>query len=200
MIRGIKKITGILIMLFVLSACADDNDIDIIDEDRGTFQVTISGDVNMELEGMAIFSQYVDDVDQPEEFFFTLFLEAATETEGTGIWFARGGELPVEDTYQVHDMVEEDMDDFVDWVFKTDHFKAWSFNYVMGFQTIEITDLFFSEDGSITFGNVNMESVEGTFEFSAKGYLIEEPEHEIEIQLNGEFNAIPGEVPIIIDF
>ena len=74
MIRGIKKITGILIMLFVLSACADDNDIDIIIEDRGTFQVTISGDVNKELEGIAIFSQYVDDINQPEEFFSHCFL------------------------------------------------------------------------------------------------------------------------------
>ena len=79
-------------------------------------------------------------------------------------------------------------------------FLAWSFNYAVGFQPIEIRELFFSEDGSITFGIITMESVEGTFEFSATGYLIEEPEHEKEIQIIGEFNAIPGEVPIMTDF
>ncbi len=200
MIRGIEKISGILILLFLLSACADDNDIDVIDEDLGRFQVTISGDVNEELEGNAIFSQYVDDIDQPEEFFFTVFLEAATEAEGTVIWFARGGELPEEDTYPVHDMDEGDMDDLIDWVFEIDHFLAWMFDYVFVTQTIEFTDLFFSEEGSITLEVVDMENVAGTFEFSAIGYSVEDPEQEIEVLLIGEFNAVPGEVPIIVDF
>ena len=200
MIRGIEKISGILILLFLLSACADDNDIDVIDEDLGRFQVTISGDVNEELEGNAIFSQYVDDIDQPEEFFFTVFLEAATEAEGTVIWFARGGELPEEDTYPVHDMDEGDMDDLIDWVFEIDHFLAWMFDYVFVTQTIEFTDLFFSEEGSITLEVVDMENVAGTFEFSAIGYPVEDPEQEIEVLLIGEFNAVPGEVPIIVDF
>ncbi len=187
-------------MLLVLYACEDDNDIDVIDEDLGTFQVTISGDVNEEYEGSAIFSQYVDDIDQPEEYFFTVFLETATENEGTGIWFARGGELPEEDTYPVQGMDEEDMDDLIDLVFEIDHFLAWIFDYVIVDQTIEFTDLYFSEEGSVTLEVVDMENVAGTFEFSARGFKVENPEQEIEVLLTGEFNAIPGEVPIIVDF
>jgi hypothetical protein len=182
------KYAGIAALFLTMTSCSDDSN--TIDMGPGTFKIVITGDVETEFEGFALFSEFADQING--RLFFAMSL-ISNQGENIKTWFVRSGQFPGNDTYLIELFAREDMDD-IGWVFGTDEF--------VGFFIREVEleqDLFFSDSGTITLQLTTDNTMYGDFEFVASGRprysMIGEAEPEqMDVHISGRFNAMFGEI------
>ena len=206
MIKEIWKYTGIAALLFTMSACEDDDNDIIHDIEPGTFEVTISGDVEAEFEGSAIFTEY----EHPEtgDRFFILGFGTPQDTKMLNMWLVRTGEYPGDGNFDISQFDPEDFDE-ENWLFLADEFVNISITINQVNQEFEIDEIYFSDSGTITLELTGDNTVTGEFDFSATGFLFEmdeiaenkevnenESDELLEVNFSGSFNAVSGQVQI----
>ena len=185
---GFLKFAGIAALFLTLTSCS--NDSNIIDMGPGTFEVVITGDVEAEYDGFAIFAEYADQI--TGQLFFAMSL-TSNEGENIKTWFVRSGQFPGNDTYFIEPFTREEMND-PGWLFGTEEFVSFFMREVELEQ-----DLFFSNSGTITLQLTTDNTMFGDFELVAAGYprhsmIGEDEPEEMEVHLSGRFNAIFGEI------
>ncbi len=198
MIKEIWRYVGVAVLIFTVYACNDDDNDIVHDIEPGTFQVTVSGDVEAEFEGSAMFSEY-EHMETGEQFFILGF-SSTTETEMFNMWLARTGMFPGDDTFDIQQLNFEEFEE-EEWYFQAEEFVNFSIK-----QVNQEYEMYFSESGTITLEMTGDNTVTGEFDFSATGFLFEIEngeakneefnEDELEVNFSGSFNAMPGEVPI----
>jgi hypothetical protein len=190
MFKDIGRYIVVLGLLFGVAACSkDEEEVEIVEEDAGTFTATITGDVEAELEGVAIFTEFIDPA--TENIFFVLYLEAGVQGDATHTWLSRGGERPSANTYPILELKSEDLDTPTAWIFGTGGFMVWTVT-----QSGEEIKWYLSDEGSIVIARSVEGSVSGSFELTATGFLTDEPDEELVIEITCEFNAAPGIAPL----
>jgi hypothetical protein len=198
--KHISFYAGIASLIILISSCSrDDDELIVHDMEPGTFEATITGDVESSFEGVAIYTEYMNQV--TGEFFFTIGLGSTTD-EAISLWFVRGGEYPGEGTYNIQSFERADLDD-AEWFFEPQDFVNLGVR-----QPGQEVELYFSQSGSITFEPGVENTIAGEFEFTATGSHMNQenqgeetgetdPAEEVwEIVISGTFNAAFGEVPL----
>ncbi len=148
------------------------------------FTATLSGDVDAELSGQALFANVTDD-DTGEDVFL---INLSDNESSSNIWLGMEGDRPDADTYPI---VEIDFEDFDPDVYPDGAFIGISFLDAEG-TTIYI----FSNEGNVTLDESTPNSVAGSFDFSATGFDITNPLDELDIQITGDFDARGGDIDI----
>jgi hypothetical protein len=186
---------GIAAIVILFSACSrDDEEIIVHDLEPGTFEATISGDVESVFEGVALYTEYFNQ--ETEEYFFTIGLGSTTDGEAASLWFVRSGEYPGEGTFNIQSIEREDVENS-QWFFEPQDFVNLSVR-----QPDQEVELYFSESGSITIEPNTTNTIAGEFELVATGTLMnptddtDEVPEVWEIVITGTFNAAFGEVPL----
>ncbi len=182
-----------LFLILGLASCDEDDPFDLPSDrlDYGTFRGELKGYIESGVFGQAYFSQFVDDLDNPQKYTYGIYLEAGVPGNSIHIWFVRGGDVPEEKTYQIDDLEEEDMDNLSEWIYEIENFRAWIISY---FDDKE--ELFFSDEGTITIEVTSDIHVEGEFDFVATGFESDEGNNEpkeIVVEFSGKFLARQGE-------
>jgi hypothetical protein len=200
MIRKMGLLMGISALMITMLACNDDDDVIVHDMEPGTSEFTVTGDINLAFEGVAIFAGYIHQ--ETGENFFTIAFGNQGE-EIINIWFLRSGDAPPNGTYSVQSF---SMDDVAgnDWFFDLEEFVAFSTR-----QVGQHVEFFFSENGTITLEDTGDNTFAGEFNFTATGSSINsqqtgngegEGEDEtpdiLEVQFSGKFNAVMNQVPL----
>jgi hypothetical protein len=193
---------GITAVIILFSACdRDDEEIIVHDLEPGTFEASITGDVESVFEGVAIYTEYLNQV--TGEFFFTIGLGSTTANEAISLWFIRSGEYPGDGTYNIQSIELADLDNNNEWFFEQPDFVILSVR-----QPDQEVELYFSDSGSITLEQNEANTVTGEFELTATGSLMNQTETQTEgeenneepevweIVITGTFNAAFGEVPL----
>lgn len=181
------------LMVFALTSCEEENPFDLPSDrlDYGTYRGELKGDLEADLFGAAYFSRFVDDLDNPQKFAYGIYLESGVQGNSLQLWFARGGDVPEDTTYSIEELKEEEMKDLFEWIFEIENFRAW---IIVNFDNKE--ELYFSDNGSITIEATSDVHSEGSFEFTATGYIENEengePE-EVVVEISGEFLARQGD-------
>jgi hypothetical protein len=186
---------GIAAILILFSACSrDDDEVIVHDLEPGTFEATITGDVESVFEGVAIYTEYFNQ--ETEEYFFTIGLGSTTDGEAASLWFVRSGEYPGEGTFNIQSLESADLEN-AQWFFETQNFVNLSVR-----QPDQEIELYLSDSGSITFEQNTTNTIAGEFELTATGSLMnptdetDEVPEVWEIVITGTFNAAFGEVPL----
>jgi hypothetical protein len=187
------KFFGAIALLVAFVACDRDDD-EIPDDEIGLFEATITGDITAEFEGIAVYTQYQHT--ETGELVFTLGFWAENGSHTLSVWFVRGGDFPENDTYAVHPLNVEEMEDDL-WFFDPDDFV--SFSMVQHQQNAGELEIYFSESGTITFEMAGQNILTGDFSINATGYRMNmteasEEEEELNISISASFNAAPGTV------
>ncbi len=183
---------GVAALLIAFSACdRNDNDIEPPDEDLGTFEATISGDVSASFEGTAVFAEYHDP--ETEERFFTIAFGSPLNGRALNIWFVRGGEFPGAGTFNIQQLDMEELEE--DWYFDKEEFVG--FFLFHSDDQAEPMELYFTESGSITIELTDHNSIRGDFDVTASGMSMDfeqQQQEELQIQITSTFHAAFGEV------
>ncbi len=170
-----------IIAAFFFVGCSDDDDGPTGPDGQGTFSVTISGDMSKSFSGTAIFGSGTD----PEtgESGFALILQTDMDNEQAGdiIWIVRiGATRPGTGQMPIANFDDIDDDDFNPQVlygmYAGENAWAWSTSGTM----------------SITTSSSNQFA--GSFEFSADGFTMNDPDSEKTVTIGGEFNAVGGDI------
>ena len=198
MIKKMALFMGVAALIVTMMACNDDDDVIVHDMEPGTSEVTVTGDIEFEFEGVAIYSGYSHP--QTGENFFTIAF-GNQGNEVINIWFIRSGDVPPNGTYTVQSFSMEEVVDN-DWFFEMGEFVAFSTRQVG--QNVEF---FFSQSGTISLEDTGDNTFAGEFNFTASGFAVdlqqtEEGEGEtdipdiLEVQFSGKFNALQNQVPL----
>ncbi len=155
------------------------------DPDAGFFSIEITGDVEWSFEGFALFGEVTDpDTDQD------VFILVLTDSQGEAtLSFVKGGDRPGTGEMAIGNIDFEDIDG--DFVFPTDYFLA----TLLNFAGAEFY-VFASDVGSIDITDSTPDSFAGSFSYDATGILATQPINELEINVEGNFNAIMGDVEL----
>jgi|GEM_PF-1240332 len=178
---------GIIFLLAttLFIGCEDDDDPVAPPTDEGVYSFTISGDIEGNFSGEALFSSIEDSETGETGLALWLFTDDQNVDTGDNLWFIHLGDaLPPEDTYPIGDFDDLEEDD-------PDPNQFYS--VFMGYD--DVTAIVWGESGSITVTNSTANEFNGTFSFSAEGIELETGE-EISADFEGEFNAVSG--PIVI--
>jgi hypothetical protein len=186
---------GLVILFITIFACSRDDDEEIVqDLEPGTFEATITGDVESVFEGVAIYTEYFNQ--ETEEYFFTIGLGSTTDDEAASLWFVRSGEYPGEGTFNIQSFERAELDN-AQWFFEPQDFVNLSVR-----QPGQEVEIYFSDSGSITFDQSSENTISGEFELIATGTLMDQSQNTDEapqvweIMVSGTFNAAFGEVPL----
>lgn len=150
-------------------------------EGDGTFEAQVSGLVTGSFEGAAVFGTDFD-----PETGIALWVMNLVTAEGSpqGVHFVRRGERPVDDASLGEiDEAGRLPDTRVGGIF-------------LVAEGVLIRAGFFSTRGDLRIVQSTEEVMEGTFDFSGRGYLIN-PDGSVEegdVQVSGSFDALPGDV------
>jgi len=167
--------------LFAVTACDDDDTDDLPNPDMGVATIKITGDVELEFESYSIFGQDTD----PDTGLDIFFISNVTDEDQPGdMLLATSGTQPDTGSFPIVFMNFEDG-------FPEDAFVS-SVSYQMEDGEETQTYMFQSEQGTVTFDESGSSKVSGSFEFSATGMLIPGGEMDLEVEITGTFDAIPG--------
>jgi hypothetical protein len=184
---------GILALLVVFASCSrDDDDDDIPGNEIGRFEATVTGDINTDFEGVAVYALYQHI--ETEELFFTVGFGGNNGDYAINVWFVRGGNYPGDDTHGVASFDQEGMEDDL-WFFEMEEFVGLSI--VQDQEATEAIDVYFTESGTISFEMTSQNILTGEFDITVTGYTMNlntKQEEELQISISGTFNAVPGEV------
>ncbi len=153
------------------------------DPDGGFFSITVTGDKEWDFEGMAFFGEGVDEETEQE-----LFILMLVTTDGTvNLTFAKGGDQPGTGTMNILDIDWEDLED--DMLLPEDEFLG-LLHVTLGAEMY----YFFSDGGTMEINESTTETFAGSFNYSSTGILLTQPMEDIEIDVEGSFSAIFGDV------
>lgn len=157
------------------------------------FQSSVSGEFNGVMEGEDAVYGEVEDADDIIAFQFV----SITRDMGRGISMIGLFESDLEPgEYEITKFVRpEDNDDFDEEnIFEQLEPGQIIAEYIVGTQHEEAYDgPFYSEHGVFTIEEIDSDLMVGEFEFSAYGFLNEEPEDTLRIQADGWFDAAEGD-------
>ncbi len=171
-----------LFFLFALTACDDDDTDDLPDPGMGFATVHTTGDVELEFESHSIFGQDTDPDFGQEVFFISNIRD---EGQSGDMLLATSGTQPGTGSFPIAFF------DFEEAEFPEDAFVS-TVTYQVGEGEDTQTYMFQSEQGTVTFNESGSSGVSGSFEFSATGMLIPAGEMDLEVEITGTFDAIPG--------
>jgi len=136
--------------------------------DEGSFTVKITGDVNREFSGSAVFAITT----QPQEG-FSLVLISGDEREESALMvsFLIGTSSPGKGTHPIGENASNTT--FTSWYTSSEH-----------------QEYFFSESGSMTVTTSTDKRFAGSFQYTATGWTGDETE--MEVTISGNFDAIGG--------
>lgn len=180
---GLYLLIGLMTLAF--SACSDDDDNGADPTPPGehaTFTLTMSGDLEGTLGGLAIFGEISDPETEEDMFFISLVADEG----GTSLGFFKLGGRPATTTYPIEGLDFEDLDD--DLPFGETYFMV-----TMNTMHMDQMHMFASDEGSIAFDESSGNALSGVFDFTASGYSVEEPLLERNIVINGSFHAIEAD-------
>ncbi len=180
--RNNKRISLLaFFFLFAVTACDDDDTDDLPDPDMGVATINITGDVELDFQSYSIFGQDTDSDTGLDIFFIS---NVTDEDQPGDMLLATSGTKPGTGSFPIVFMNFEDE-------FPEDAFVS-SVSYQMEDGEETQTYLFQSEQGTVTFDESGSSKVSGSFEFSATGMLIPGGEMDLEVEITGTFDAIPG--------
>lgn len=186
MIRRAKVLCGFLVLLtgiFFIQGCSSDSG-----EEEGTFTITITGEENREFEGKAVFGGATDP-DTGEQGFVVVMTTAEdpenAQSASESAWLVKlNTDRPGEGSYSV---VDSETDENIESGF-------WAFSFLTDGQSQVI---YFSKSGTVDINSSSGDNVSGTFNIQAKGTSFSGQEaQEVNVTMNGEFNAIGGDAVI----
>jgi hypothetical protein len=187
MIKQIGKFIGVAALIFTMSSCNDDDN-DIIHEiEPGTFEASVTGDFEAQMEGVAVFIDYFDQFTGERAFILGF---GSSNQEIMNIWVLRAGEYPGDGTYDIQPVDFEDMEQ-EDWFLNVQEFVSYSERMVE-----EQYELFITESGTVSLELTGDNTVTGEFEIAATGYLMDQEgpaEEGSQVVISGNYNAIPGQ-------
>jgi hypothetical protein len=155
------------------------------DPAAGFFSVNVSGDLDWSFEGFAAFGE-TNNPETDQE----VFIVVMSDNEGEANFsFAKGGDRPGTGEMNIGNIDFEDIDD--DFMFPEDYFLA----TLLNFAGAEFY-VFASNEGNINITESTAESFAGNFSYTATGMLATQPINELNINIEGSFNAIMGDVEI----
>lgn len=187
MISSARTYTFILLLgaalIVSLAACDSNGGGDGGEETpNASFSLSISGDgVNQSLDGFAYFGEAEDPETGEEAFVIFLSEEENINQQGTYSYaiIGRSSSRPGDGPYDFADLDSDDdipNSAFVGWV-----------AIVSGEQ---ITDIYFSNSGgSLDITSSSSSRVEGSFSIDATGFSISDPEEEVDVTIEGSFDA-----------
>lgn len=168
-----------LAAVMVLAACGDDGNSTGPGNGGGptSFTAKVTGDVQTEVKGAALFGQRVDEAQG------TLFgIEMAEAGEGESLIqiIRLGGEVPAVGTYQITDALNSTPGngDFVALAFDSENGTP--------------SAIFVATGGTLKVTSSSSNAFKGSFSFDAQGGLFEDPENTLTIKVTGIFHATPG--------
>jgi hypothetical protein len=161
----------------VLAACGGEDDGSTGPGNGGgptTFSADVTGDVQTQVKGAALFGQRVDEAQG------TLFgVEMAETGEGESVIqiIRLGGEVPAVGTYQITDALNTTPGngDFVAMAFDSENGTP--------------SAIFVATGGTLKVTSSSGNAFKGTFSFDAQGGLFGDPENTLTIKVTGSFNA-----------
>lgn len=191
MIKKTGRLLLAFIFLFFSAGCDDEEDGDLPGNghdlpDPGKFEVRISGDIERELEGAAIFDMMVDD--DTGDTFFILNL-VTNETPANNMWFSKGWTRPSTGSYQVPDLDPDDLDE--SWTPGEDRLAFWFIDDPTGNMA-----LFLSDGGEVEIYRSLEDEIAGEFIIQATGFYLTDMNTVLEVEVSGAFNAIVGEIQL----
>ncbi len=179
MMQRIRYCFLLFILIFAFTSCDDDSDKDKLpDISPGRYEISISGDLDYELEGIATFNFWAGTDDSEGHFNIVLFTEGQVPSITQ---FLKAGEQPPKGTLTIEDFDQNtnpEKDFFL--VFAVYHYETGN-------------AFVFSRAGSITIHESNQNSLIASFEFTALGTMTEPYTEDIEVKVTGVFNASEGE-------
>ncbi len=149
----------------------------------GFFSMNVSGDVEWEFEGIAAFGEGVDE-DTNQELFILMLV---TGDGSVNLTFAKGGDQPGTGTIDIIDIDWEDLDD--DMILPENAFLG-LLQVTLGAEMY----FFFSDGGIMEINESTTETLAGSFNYASTGFLLTQPLEDIEINVEGSFSAIYGDV------
>ncbi len=153
------------------------------DPDAGFFSITVTGDKEWDFEGMAFFGEGVDE-DTGQELFIMMLL---SDDGSATLTFAKGGDQPDTGTMNIVDIDWEDLED--DMELPEDALLS-LLHVTMGAEMY----YFFSDGGTMDITESTPETFAGSFSYSSTGVLLTQPLIDLEIDVEGSFSAIFGDV------
>ncbi len=138
--------------------------------DAGSFTVKITGDVNREFSGSAVFVITT----QPEEG-FSLALVSGDEREESALMvtFLFGTASPGKGTHPISE--DASQTSFASWYTSSEH-----------------QEYFFAESGSMTVTTATDKRFAGSFQYTATGWTGDDYETDKEVTISGDFDAVGG--------
>lgn len=155
------------------------------DLDSGFFSVEITGDVDWSFEGFAFFGE-TNDPETDQDLFILVLADSGGDAT---LSFVKGGDRPGTGELAIGDIDFEDMQEEI--VFPEDYFLA----LLLNFSGAEFY-IFGSDHGNIDITESTPDSFAGSFSYDATGILATQPINELEINVEGSFNAIFGDVDV----
>ncbi len=187
MIKQIGKFIGVAALIFTMYSCSDDDNDIIHDIEPGTFEASVAGDFEAQIDGVAVFIDYFDQFTGDRAFILGF---GSSNQEIMNIWVLRAGEYPGDGTYDIQPVDLEDMEQ-QDWFLDVQEFVSYSERMVD-----EQYELFITESGTVTLELTGDNTVTGEFEINATGFLIDQEglaEETSQVQITGSYNAVPGQ-------
>ena len=151
-------------------------------EDAVGFSIDITGDWEHSSDGIAFFTEMT--YEETGQDIFALGLA------GINLGFLKGGDQPGTGTMNIGEVNMEDISED-DYTFSEEQFVASMVN-VTGMSG----QIFFSDEGTIEITTSTELAFEGTFDFTATGMDLANPTEELEVQMQGSFTALPGDIEI----
>jgi hypothetical protein len=164
------------------TACGGDDDKGTGPNGRlGDFSAEVSGDVEADLDGWSLFGN-VDDPEAGTGFGLIMSeIEDENDDDGSVITIVRLNSTTVGNG-------QHDISDFQGELEDGD-FVAMAMDQVDG----ELAALFYSTGGTFTVTTSNAQSLRGTFAIDMVGFVMEDPETELNVTVEGEFDAKRGD-------
>ena len=156
---------------------------DQADPDAGFFSVEITGDVEWSFEGFAFFGE-VTDPDTEQDLFIVVLRDGQANAT---LSFIKGGEQPGTGEISIGNIDVDDVEG--DFVFPEDHFLATMIN-AAGAEFY----IFASDGGGMNISESSVDAFAGSFQYQATGVLVTQPMNELEVNVEGTFSAIFGDV------
>ncbi|MFP4468892.1 MAG: hypothetical protein ACLFN2_07985 [Bacteroidales bacterium] len=179
------------IFLFFFAGCGDEEDGDLPGNgydmpDPGEFEAGVTGDIERDLQGTALFDMMVDQ--DTGDTFFILNL-STNETPTNNMWFSKGWARPSTGSYQVQDLDPDDLDD--SWAPGEDRFAFLFIDDPDGNMALVLSD-----GGEVEISRSREDEVAGEFIIQATGFYLTDLNTVLEVEVRGAFNAIVGEVQL----
>lgn len=170
---------------YTFTATEDRSLVAVFTDETGTgfFSMNVTGDVEWEFEGIAAFGEGVDE-DTNQELFILMLV---TGDGSVNLTFAKGGDQPGTGTMGIIDIDWEDLED--DMLLPEDEFLG-LLHVTLGAEMY----YFFSDGGTIEINESTEEVFAGSFNYASTGFLLTQPMEDIEIEVEGTFSAIYGDV------